>query len=76
MRPLTTLSNNMQAALSEIQAASTQNDIVDIANSFSITGTFTETYDLNLTSPTAANIAAVLATLITVMQRGGLNRTS
>jgi hypothetical protein len=51
-------------------------DLVDIAQGYIITGTFTETRNLNVTSPTTANLAAVLATLILDFQRGGPNRTT
>jgi hypothetical protein len=76
MGPVTINPNNPAAALVTIQTASHQNDPVEIAQNFSISGTFSPTYALNLTSPTAANIAAVLATLITALQKGGIDRTT
>lgn len=76
MRPVTINPNNVGAALDEIQRASHEGDLVEIAQNFTITGTLTETTALNVSSPTAANIAAVLGTLITIMQKGGLNRTT
>lgn len=77
MRPASV--NNLgdiKAALDEIQRASQEGDTVDIASPYVITGTFTETRALNLTTPTAANIAAVLATLIQDLKRGGNSRTT
>lgn len=76
MRPISINPNDAQSALREIQNASFQNDVVDIANIFSFTGTVTDTTDLNLSSPTLANVAAVLATLLQTMQKGNVNRTS
>lgn len=76
MRPVTANPDMVHDALLELIRASQENDIVDIAQNFTISGSFTPTYVLNLTSPTAANIAAVFATLITAMQKGGINRTS
>ncbi|MGA8529487.1 MAG: hypothetical protein WB622_07215 [Acidobacteriaceae bacterium] len=75
MRRVTINPHDPTSALQEIQTASSENDLVDIANSFTMTGTLTETTNLNLSSPTAANLAAVLGTLLSIMQRGGLNRT-
>lgn len=76
MRPVTLNPTNLVEALREIERASHDADIVEIAQNFSITGVLTPTRTLNLTAPTAANIAAVLGTLISDMQRGGLNRTT
>jgi hypothetical protein len=76
MRPVSLNPNDVQSALREIQNASYQNDIVDVANTFSFTGTVTDTTDLDLSSPTLANVAAVLATLLQTMQKGNINRTS
>ena len=56
--------------------ASQDADIVDLAQAFTISGTFTPTTTLNVTSPTAANIAAVLATFLLYCQSGGPNRTT
>jgi hypothetical protein len=76
MRPVTLNPSDPQSALREIETASHENDLVEIAQNFSSTGTLTPTYSINLASPTAANVAAVLATLLEVMQKGGLNRTT
>lgn len=63
-------------AIREIVTASAEVDLLDIANAYTISGTFTETRTLNVTTPTAANIAAVLATFITDCKRGGQFRTT
>ena len=63
-------------SLKEIELASAEFNLVDIANAFTVTGTFTETRVLNVTSPTLANIAAVLATFIADCKRGGQHRTT
>lgn len=65
----------IQKLFNLIFAASRDADLVDIAQNYTITGTFTPTRNLNVTSPTTANIAAVLATLISDFQAGGPNRT-
>jgi len=66
----------IQKLFNLIFAASRDADLVDIAQGYTITGTFTQTRNLNVTSPTLANIAAVLATLLLDFQQGGPNRTS
>lgn len=76
MRPVTVNSSDIKSALEEIQRASHENDTVEIAQNFILSGTLTPTYTLNLAAPTAANIAAVLGTLILALQKGGINRTT
>jgi hypothetical protein len=76
MRRVNINPTNVLASLNEIGRASAENDLVDISQAFTLSGTLTPTYVLNLTSPTAANIAAVLGTLILAMQKGGINRTT
>lgn len=76
MRPVTVNADDPKSAIQEIARASHENDICEIAQNFTFTGTLTPTYALNLTAPTAANIAAVLGTLILAMQKGGINRTT
>lgn len=76
MRPVTINPDNVRAALMEIDRASHENDLVEIAQNFSTTGAYTTTRTLNATAPTLANVVAVLATLIADMQKGGLNRTT
>ena len=66
----------LQAFVNEIEKASQDGDIVDIGQAFTFTGTPTETTVLNVSTPTTANIAAVLATLILYLQRGGATRTT
>jgi hypothetical protein len=67
---------NIQSIFNEIFRASQEADVVDIGNAFTFTGTYVETRALNLTTPTAANIAAVLSTLIRDMQRGGATKSN
>lgn len=76
MRPVNSDPSNLSAAVLELIRASHEADLVEIAQNFTLTGTLTPTYALNLTSPTAANIAAVLGTLLLAMQKGGINRTT
>jgi hypothetical protein len=67
---------NIQAVFNEIFRASHEADLVDIGQAFTISGTFTETTQLNVTAPTAANTAAVLATLLLYLQRGGATKST
>lgn len=46
-----------------------------IADGYTIEGAFTETRVLDLNTPSAANIAAVLATFLTDLKRRGQKRT-
>lgn len=66
----------LQSIFNEIIQASQDGDITDIGGAFTISGTFTETTVLNVSAPSTANIAAVLATLILHLQRGGATRTT
>lgn len=66
----------LQSTFNEIFRASQDGDIVDIGQAFSITGTYTQTRALNVTSPTLANIAAVLATFLSDLQAGGATKTT
>lgn len=75
MRPVTIDPNNPKSALIEIQRASQENDIVPLGQNFTLSGTLTQTTTLNLSSPTVANLAAVLGTLLNMLQKGGTNRT-
>jgi hypothetical protein len=61
-------------ALREIENASYE-DAVEVADAYSTNSTFTETREINVTAPTTANLAAVLATLILDLQRRGVNRS-
>lgn len=77
MRPVTLNPNNVAASLNEIQRASHEADLTEIAMTFQTdVASFTPTYTLNTTSPSAANIADFLATLLTAMQKGGVHRTT
>jgi hypothetical protein len=61
----------IQNVFNEIFRASQEADIIDIGQAYTFTGAFTKTRQLNVTSPTLANVVAVLATLIADMQSGG-----
>lgn len=67
---------SVQAAFNEIFRASQDNDTIDIGSAYTISGSFTETRTLNVSSPTIANVAAVLATLISDLKRGGTRKTT
>lgn len=75
MRPVTLNPSDLQGSLREIERASHESDLTEIGKAFSITGTFTPTFTLNVTSPTLANIANVIATLLDTIQKGGTTRT-
>lgn len=66
----------IQAVFKQVFLASQEGDIVDIGQAFTVSGSFTPTRTLNVTSPTTANIAAVLATLISDLQHGGSTKTT
>lgn len=76
MRRVTINPRNVPASLTELERASAENDIVEMAQNFNVSGAYTATYTLNVAAPTAANIAAFLATLIDTLKKGGLNRTT
>ena len=61
-------------ALRTIETASNE-DALDLARDYGASGSFTETRQVNVTSPSAANLAAVLATLLADLRRGGTKRT-
>lgn len=56
-----------------IEEASNE-DIAAVADGYTITGTLTETRDIDVSTPTAANVASVLATLIADIKRRGQKR--
>ncbi len=62
------------ACLQEIERAS-QEDIAQILDSYSANATPSATRNVDVVSPTAANLAALLATLIADFQARGVNRT-
>jgi hypothetical protein len=74
--PMNGVPQNIQRAFNQITAASRDADLVDISQGYTITGSYTATRTLNVTSPTLANIAAVLATFLADCQAGGPNRTT
>lgn len=61
-------------ALQEIERASYE-EPTDVANSYSHTGTLTVARDVNVTTPTAANLAAVLASFFADLRKRGVKRT-
>ena len=75
-QPMPGIPANLQAMFNQIVEASQSGDITDIGGAFTVTGTYTPTRTLNVTSPTLANIAAVLATLLADLNAGGANRTN
>ena len=75
-QPMPGIPANLQAMFNQIVEASQSGDITDIGGAFTVTGTYTPTRTLNVTSPTLANVAAVLATLIADLNAGGANRTN
>jgi len=75
MRRVTLNPNDVAGSLREIERASQENDIVEIAQNFSFDAAVTQTLALAVASPTLANTNAVLATLIDLLKKGGLNRT-
>jgi hypothetical protein len=66
----------VRSALQEIALASAEVDLLDIANAFTVSGTYTRTTSLNVTTPTLANAVAFLATFIDDCKRGGANRST
>lgn len=65
-----------QAIFNEIFRASAEADVVDIGAEFTIDGTYVETRTLDVDTPTAANVAAVLATLLTDLKNGGARKST
>ena len=63
-------------ALREIELASQEANIVDIAQAFTIEGAFTETRTLNVGVSTLTETQAFIATLISDLKRGGAFRTT
>ncbi len=64
----------IRACLAEIERAS-QEEPAQIFDSYSSDTPATTTRQINVTTPTAANLAAVLATLVADMQARGVSRT-
>lgn len=63
-------------ALREIELASAEFNLVDIAAAFTIEGAFTETRTLNVGTSTLAETQAFIATFIEDLKRGGESRTN
>lgn len=76
MRPVTINPQNVAAALTEIQTASHECDTTEMAQNFTFDASFVTTLQLAVAAPTLANTNAVLATLLQILQKGGLHRTT
>jgi hypothetical protein len=76
MRPVTINPNSPASALNEIMRASHEADTTEMAQNFTFDASPTQTLRLLVGSPTLANTNAVLATLLEMLQKGGLNRTT
>lgn len=63
-------------ALREVELASAEFNLVDIAAAFTITGTYTETRTLDVGVSTLAETQAFIATLIEDLKRGGESRST
>lgn len=63
-------------ALSEIQLASAEVNTIDIVTPYTITGTYTETRELEVGVSTLAETQAFIATLINDFKRGGVSRST
>lgn len=63
-------------AFREIELASAEWNTVDIATSFEITGSYTETRTLNVGVSTLAETQAFIATLVNDLKRGGESRST
>lgn len=63
-------------ALREVELASAEFNLLDIANAFTITGAYTETRELEIGVSTLAETQAFIATLIADFKRGGSNRST
>jgi hypothetical protein len=82
MRPVTAPQTSQikdmatKASIQELERASHEADITEMAQNFTFDASFTQTLALTVSSPTLANTNLVLATLLQMMQKGGLNRTT
>lgn len=77
MRPVTLNTSNIVECIREIERASHENDTGEIAQAFTVDDpAFTPVFQLNTTAPSLANIANFLATFLTTLQKGGVNRTT
>jgi hypothetical protein len=62
-------------ALQEVELASNEEPIA-VADSYGTDTTFTTTRILNVTAPTASNIAAVLASFFADLRKRGVNKST
>jgi hypothetical protein len=62
-------------SLREIENASAE-DAIAVADSYSANSVFTPTRQLNVTSPTATNIAAVLASFLADLRKRGVKKST
>ena len=62
-------------AVREFENASTE-DPIAVADSYGANATFTSTRQVNVTSPTAANIAAVLASFFADLRKRGVHKST
>lgn len=76
MRPVTLNPDNPRASFMEIMTASHENDLVIIAQGFTVTGAYTTTRSLNTGTAVLADLIAFVATFISDCQKGGQNRTT
>lgn len=76
MRPCTINPHNVMASLTEIERASHECDITELAQAFTITGVYTPTRALDVSTATLPDLLAFIATWVTDRQRGGQNRTT
>lgn len=63
-------------ALKEIELASAEFNLLDIANAFTITGVYTRRTTLDVGVSTLAETQEFIATLIDDLKRGGENRST
>lgn len=64
----------IERALRQIETAS-QEDLATVFDEYGHTGTLTPTRTIDLAAPTAANVAAVLATLVADIKQRGSKRS-
>ena len=82
MRPVTLLQTALvkdpivKSALQEVERASQESDIVLIAQNFTITGSYTATRTLNVSTAALSDLIAFVATLVSDLQKGGANRAT
>lgn len=65
-----------RALIDELARASQENDVVDIASAFDVTGSYTETRTLDVGTSTLTQTQAFIATLLADLKRGGQHRAN